>query len=420
MPSTSAASSTATEGWRIAALVRDGARSAKAPIRRSTQHGDGSDGGGGSMSHAPVLPPRALPDEDRFLHPWQRLPFVAEDAVVFGPTAAAAAHASASIMRRRARMHGIADGDSGQGWAPPQWQGVAGGRRALLHGRRRAFLYSKCPRCTLVSCSGSQHQARRQWLCTGHCRRAGRLFDCGSNGRTAADSDCYVPEDERQDPRTLVPDSLPPYSSLTVTATAPFIGCANITGAPDGCPDAGTAGTLDGAGVKVLSSTCAQHLYTPRCPGKHPYYPFGHCQCTIQFEGDAGEEGTSRPCETGFLDWAGAGGHSDDAADVPVRVFTAVRRFPRPARNVTLTRFRDPDDIDNPHYFERHVVNTSDAMIMLELEYAFADTERAEFVRLVAPDAAAAHPGGGGGGAPTVAESRANNSTVSGRIRGFT
>ena len=203
-----------------------------------------------------------------------------------------------------------------------------GSRRTLLHGKRRPSSYTVCPVCTAISCVAGG-------LCSGHCKRSRTLFTCKISGRVA--NDCATPEDLRPDPTTLPPDALPEVASAWVMVTAPYVGCANVSNAADGCPDAGTTGTLNGEGVTVLESSCTQHLYDPPCPlsKQEPptqFYPFGYCFCLLKF--DSGKV-AGGPCRLSYLDWSGPAGGEDA---VPVQV--------APDGAVTRTKFGVTEEAD--------------------------------------------------------------------------
>eukprot|EP00892_Ulva_mutabilis_P008784 jgi/Ulvmu1/6278/UM028_0138.1 len=204
------------------------------------------------------------------------LPIVVPDAVLSG------------LLSRRALAALNAAGGS---WA--------GGRRALLHGRRRAKNYTVCPTCTLISCVAPTPENFNS-RCSGHCKRNRRLYRCTGSG--AAANSCG--NDDAPDPSTVPPDSLPSTSSVQVEATAPFIGCVNITGLPSGCPAAGNTGTrADGTSYRVLWTICEQHMYTLKCSegaNKSPFYPFGYCMCVVLITGSGHVQ--QAPCSLEELD----------------------------------------------------------------------------------------------------------------------
>ena len=156
--------------------------------------------------------------------------------------------------------------DTQSGWAGPA--------RRLLHGKRRPSKYSQCPACTMITCNGGG-------LCSGHCKRRRKQFTCRAPFiRTAAAFVCFD-----ESPVTVPADTLAPLHSVAVAASAPFIGCANITGLSSGCPAAGTRGeSTDGQRFTVLGSACEQYRYSlKQCEREEPiftpFYPFGYCVC---------------------------------------------------------------------------------------------------------------------------------------------
>eukprot|EP00892_Ulva_mutabilis_P005981 jgi/Ulvmu1/3755/UM175_0002.1 len=83
-------------------------------------------------------------------------------------------------------------------------------------------------------------------------------------------------------PDLLSPDQLGPMSSVVVTANVPYIGCANITGLPTGCPAPSTPGGTSNR-FELLGSSCVQHQhFLDEC--ESPYFPFGYCMCQYEFK----------------------------------------------------------------------------------------------------------------------------------------
>eukprot|EP00892_Ulva_mutabilis_P011366 jgi/Ulvmu1/8601/UM045_0044.1 len=245
---------------------------------------------GAVQSHAPAL----------------QLPFVASDAVVTG-----------FVSAEFEALYG----SSTAGWARAT--------RVLLHGKRRPSRYTVCPTCTLVRCSDTL-------VCSGHCKQARRLFTCHTRGRSFAICSGL----SRPDPATLPPDRLDPVRSMHVTAPEPFIGCANITGLPTGCPAAGTNGTTGtGRDYTVLWTRCEQQLYNVTTCGtgsnasQDPFYPYGYCTCRISYA--AGELARATvPCSLPELDYTNP--RPRDTGGTTVRVFAD--------GNLTQTAFGDRDD----------------------------------------------------------------------------
>lgn len=331
-------------------------------VAHSTQHKDDAQRGTAASAHptarVPVAtaqrgplrrPPRLRALENTDMHPdgavhhrWPQPPFVVTDAVVTGVASADEARALATFLSGTA--------ESATGAEAPVEAG-AGGRRALLHGRRRASAYSRCPNCTVVRCFNRERADGS--LCSGHCRQAGRLFTCTTAGRVAGT--CDTGEEDRPDPYTVPADELQPLESAVVSATAPFIGCANITNAANGCPDPGTTGMISGRRVEVLASTCVQHLYSLPCVDEvnaTPFFPFGYCECLLEFESVIGM--LRRPCDLSILEWSGTDAGTDGAggtSEVPVRVSFD------PQRNATITDFAEREEVDPSTYRFQHVFN---------------------------------------------------------------
>ena len=205
--------------------------------------------------------------------------------------------------------------------------GWAGAARGLLHGKRRPSKYSRCPECTMITCNGGG-------LCSGHCKRRRKQFTCRAPFiRTAAAFVCFD-----ESPVTVPADTLAPLRSVDVAATAPFIGCANITGLPSGCPVPGTRGESDdGQRFTVLHSLCEQYRYSlKQCEREFqpvtPFYPFGYCVCLTR--SDAGFD--VGPCRLSDLRYT-----APDAAEtggVPVRVV--------PEGNMTMTTYGIREELD--------------------------------------------------------------------------
>ena len=234
--------------------------------------------------------------------------------------------------------------------------GWAGSRRTLLHGKRRPSAYTVCPVCTPITCSTATQS------CSGHCKSSRRLFQCKTDGRVAPG--CNAPEDLKPDPATVPPASITGLASAWVMVTAPYVGCANVSNAADGCPEPGTTGTLNGEGITVLESSCTQHLYKLPCPSPYfdppsPFYPFGYCKCLFRF--DSGRVGAG-PCRLSYLDWSGPAGGEDA---VPVRV--------APDGAVTRTTFAETEETDARTHVLRHTFSSSEGPIDAEL-WTFIDT----------------------------------------------
>ena len=230
--------------------------------------------------------------------------------------------------------------------AAGSWAGAA---RGLLHGKRRPSKYSTCSMCTLISCNKDTK------ICSGHCKMNRRLFTCHTRGRGS--SVCYSVD--KPDPLSLEADPLDPLRSVEVAATAPFIGCANITGLPSGCPAEGTRGVLDGGPeYTVLSSSCEQYLYNLTCAeGMNitPFHPFGYCTCMIGYDGGGVAPG---PCSLSELDYAAP--RLQDTDGVPVRVF--------PEGNMTVTTIGEREEVDIRTYRYDTVFDFSSVSVSVEME----------------------------------------------------
>ena len=232
----------------------------------------------------------------------------------------------------------------------------AGGRRTLLHGKRRPRSYTVCPLCTPVTCNTATK------VCSGHCKSSRTLFTCKTGSRVKPG--CGEAEDEKPDPATVSPDSITGLASAWVMVTAPYVGCANVSNAADGCPDAGTTGTLNGDGVTVLASSCTQHLYKLPCARTDPpspFYPFGFCMCLLKF--DSGRVGRG-PCRMSYLDWSGPAGGEDA---VPVRVALDGA--------VTRTTFSETDEADDVADTLKHTFSSQEGPIDAELRIFSSVTE---------------------------------------------
>eukprot|EP00892_Ulva_mutabilis_P000796 jgi/Ulvmu1/10717/UM068_0001.1 len=212
------------------------------------------------------------------------------------PTAATTLHSELPYDIYDAVVTGVASvdlQDAVEGSWPWTRGAAVGSRRELLHGRRKPHRYSRCPTCTLVGCdSGGK--------CSGHCKQNRRLFTCRSRSIVAG----LCASDPLPDPETLPAGRIRRSDSAVVDVTAPFIGCANITGTADGCPAPGTAGqTADGSRFTVRRTHCNQHLYNIECED-YPFLPFGFCWCFVDIEG---AEQEWRACRTTEVDVQGLG-----------------------------------------------------------------------------------------------------------------
>lgn len=255
---------------------------------------------------------------------------------------------------------GVADAAAQEEFAAAE--GASGGApRALLHGKRRPRAYTTCPRCTAISCSTGN--GRRQ--CSGHCKGSAKLFTCATDSLSGPA--CITGEDQRPDPDTLSADPLAELSSLTLTAPPPFIGCANISNAHDGCPDPGTTGMLRGVEVEVMASWCEQHRHPLTCADESvdrtPFFPFGYCQCFMR--NGAGSV-WMRPCRLSNLDWTGpapAGG------DVPVRVSEE--------RGLTHTTFGEREAADSQAYSFSHTFTVRGDPVTVTWDYYISNSASA-------------------------------------------
>ena len=225
------------------------------------------------------------------------LPFVTADAIVTG------------------EVHGGYDTDAAASWA--------GAARGLLHGKRRPSKYSQCNVCTVISCN------KAAGICSGHCKKRRRLFTCRtSSGVTRVAGSCGSVNPP--DPLSLEADPLEPRRTVEVAASAPFIGCANITGLPNACPAEGTRGILDGGlEFTVVRSSCEQYLYNLTCTqenSKTPFHPFGYCFCAIEYDGGGRVGG---PCRLFELNYTAPRLRESDG--VPISVY--------PEGNMTVTMY---------------------------------------------------------------------------------
>lgn len=252
-----------------------------------------------------------------------QLPDVVENAVVTGPVNPAEARAL-----RLADLRAEWEQPLRRSFVPVE-QAQVGSARVLLHGHRRVDKYPWCPRCLPVQFVNGRG--------SGHCKKRRRLESCTTSDHVAGR--CTTDLESAPDPATLPADPMPPLGSVVVTAPAPFIGCANITGVHDGCPTPGTVGILgSGVRVEVATSFCEQHRYKLKCAEdtltRTPFFPFGYCLCGVRYEGGGM---AFEPCSSEVLDWSGPDperGNVDarftsssresggvDAWEVPVRVF---------------------------------------------------------------------------------------------------
>ena len=193
------------------------------------------------------------------------------------------------------------------GWG----RGAMWSMRGLLHGRRRPSRYSRCPECTIVTCDAERY-------CSGHCKKRGRLFTCRSAGTSGA----ICLDSLSPDPETLPADRLDPLVSAELKATAPFIGCANITDTADGCPAAGTVGMLaDGSDFFVRDTRCNQYRYNLSCNSGSrptPFFPFGFCWCLIEMDSTMGSPVREwRACRTAEIAVADLGVEINSGGPTP-------------------------------------------------------------------------------------------------------
>ena len=204
----------------------------------------------------------------------------------------------------------------------------AGSARRLLHGKRRPSAYVRCNACTIISCNQDTK------ICTGHCRKRQSLFTCRTRTRVSG----LCSSVNKTDPLSLEAGPLDPLHSVEITATAPFIGCANITGLPSGCPADGTRGVSDdGSEFTVLGSRCEQHLYNLTCTDVSRFHPFGYCICAIVHDGGGA---VTQPGSLSELDYAAPRLRESDG--VPIRVF--------PEGNTTVTTYGVREEIDTRTY----------------------------------------------------------------------
>lgn len=270
------------------------------------------------------------------------LPFVTHDAVVTG--VASAGEQAVLAGTRQAAAWG-------------------GGARQLLHGNRRPSRYSVCPVCTLLSCN---HETQS---CSGHCKRTQKMFRCTSKGIPGGVcDDVYTPDPYSTSPSTPPIDTIGPIRSVSVAATAPFIGCANITDLPNGCPAPGTTGTT-GGGKKytVLESECDEHMYDLTCTAganRTPFYPYGYCRCVVEFDDDSVEMVACRLSELKYL-----GPSPASSGGVPIKVL--------PDGNKTLTTFgsRDGLQLDVYKYNTTFDVGSDKVDVFMDIWYPPQVTE---------------------------------------------
>ena len=223
--------------------------------------------------------------------------------------------------------------------------GWAGAARGLLHGKRRVSKYTKCSQCTMISCNNEG--------CTGHCKKWRTFFTCRTNGLVGG----RCSRADNPVPIGRTPDPLDPLHSVDITVTAPFIGCANITGLPIGCPAERTRGMSDdGVEFTVAGSSCEQHLVNLSCRKNGtdaPFHPFGYCFCTVLYDGGGA---SFLPCNLSELDYRAPS--MKDTDGVPIRV------FPEGDRTVTTYGVREELDL------RRYEYNTT-----FDLGYVTVDVE---------------------------------------------
>lgn len=220
-------------------------------------------------------------DARRFrMYPVQ--PFVVDDAVITGVAGDG--------------LQAWTDEGPGAVWAPSGDGPPGRSSRALLHGKRRAAKYSVCNQCTMISCN-------RNNFCTGHCKRRRRLFTCTRRGVVRAVCNDPDPPDAASRPIGVIE----PLTSVIVTATAPFLGCATISDQPSGCPVPGTTAVVqNGRHATVRRSECKTNRYKPNCV-REPQFPFGYCECLVDV---AGALQDWSPCRTTEVDLSGSRGGS--------------------------------------------------------------------------------------------------------------
>ena len=265
------------------------------------------------------------------------LPFIAVDAVVTG------------------EVWGGLNTDAAAGWA--------GAARGLLHGKRRPSAYTQCSECTVVQCNKATK------VCTGHCKRKKKLFKCRTKYKSKRP--CYSADSP--DPLNVEADSLESLDSVVVSIAGPYIGCANITGLPSGCPAEGTRGfnEFHSREYTVLSSSCRQHLYDLQC--EQPlFYPFGLCSCVIGFE-----DGNPAhvPCYFPHLNYTAP--RLQDTGGVPVRVSSE--------GNTTVTMYGVREAHDARTLMVDHVFELGVATVHVEMEVWSAHTGRGMDLTLEGP-----------------------------------
>ena len=302
-----------------------------------------------------------------------------------GRTSGSASHTSATSKASKLFVHGpeLADGTilpllpflmedaevTGEVRGVDTAAGWAGAARTLLHGKRRPAKYSRCNVCTMISCNKNTN------LCSGHCKRKGKLFTCRRKGVTAAASPCT---DDRPEVSNLPADTLSPLRSVAVAATAPFIGCANITGLPSGCPAEGTRGVSDdGQRFTVLGSSCEQYRYSlQQCeregPTVTPFYPFGYCKCVTKSNVGLLDLGACRLSELRYKAPRAA-----DTGGVPVRVV--------PEGKITMTTYGESEELDLGRYRYDMVFNFLGATVDVEMVVRDAILNEADDVTLDGP-----------------------------------
>ena len=259
------------------------------------------------------------------------------------------------------------------GWAG----GAVWSMRALLHGRRRPNRYTVCPVCTIVTCGEGGE-------CTGHCKRGGRLFTCRTQGTAGA----FCNDEQSPDAETLPADRLEPLVSAEVRATAPFVGCANITDTADGCPAAGTTGMLaDGSDFTVRETQCNQHRYNLTCTNgarPTPFFPFGFCWCLMEID-------SAWPWGWPVREWRACRTTEIDAADLGAEISSG---GPKPSDNVvsvvstgndTVSTFGVQEPVDIGTYSFDVRFRAEGEVVAIEMAISYAPQSIVDNVAVEAP-----------------------------------